>query len=138
MTIPSHLEDALEKFRSALPARPSLASVVEAALEEYLLHPGGSSSRLPAVMRARPAIRELAQVHGVQRIGLFGSVASATDGPDSDVDFWVEASEPLGLFKLAAMRQLLQEVLQAPVDVVTLGGLSDVEREAIFAASVEL
>lgn len=139
ITLPPKLEDELEAFMRAQPARPSLASVVEAALTTYLSEPEDSQqSRLVDVVRSREAIRDIGLRHGATQIGLFGSVANGTDTAASDIDLWVEASPHLTLFDLAAMRAEFTALLDCPVDVVTLGGLSGKDREALIHGSLIL
>jgi predicted nucleotidyltransferase len=139
ITVPDDLAHALDEFMAAQPARPSLTSVVEAALESYLLAPtAGSPSRLAHVARSRGRVIEAARAHGATRVGLFGSVAEGADGPDSDIDLWVETGRGFTLFDLAAMRAELETLLGSPVDVLTLGGLDDSAREALIARSFVL
>jgi len=125
----------------AQPARPSLTSVVETALQSYLVAPAGDptfTSRVVDVMRLRRQLVERARERGATALGLFGSVARAADGPESDVDFWVEVGPGMGLFDIAALRDDFARMLGAPVDVLTLGGLDEAERAALRAASLEL
>lgn len=139
ITVPPELEEELESFMSAQPARPSLTSVVEAALTAYLNTPESvATSRLVEVVRSREAVRRIGRKYGATRIGLFGSVADGTDTPASDVDLWVETAPNVTLFDLAAMRAEFTTLLDCPVDVLTLGGLSDKEREALIDASLVL
>lgn len=139
ITVPDGLARALDEFIAAQPARPSLTSVVEAALESYLLAPvSASSSRLAHVARSRGRVVEAARAHGATRVGLFGSVAEGADGPDSDIDLWVETGPGVTLFDLAAMRAELDELLGSPVDLLTLGGLDDRAREELVARSFVL
>lgn len=141
ITVPDELDRALEDFIAAQPARPSLTSVVEAALEDYLQSPDPPdqfTSRIVDVVRRRQRIVELARARGAVRLGLFGSVAQARDTPESDVDFWVEIGPGMGLFELAALRHDLTEELGSPVDVVTLGGLEPGAREELIARSLVL
>ena len=139
ITVPDELAHALDGFMAAQPARPSLTSVVEAALEAYLLAPRAvSPSRLAHVARSRGFVVEAARTHGATRVGLFGSVAEGADGPDSDIDLWVETGPGVTLFDLAAMRADLEELLGSPVDVLTLGGLDDGARDALIARSFVL
>jgi|GEM_PF-5209269 len=141
VTIPDSLEPSLERFMSAQPARPSLTSVLEAALTAYLdptPEANGAPSRLPRVMQRRARIRELAHAHGAHRIALFGSTARGEDSQESDVDFWVEASGLMSLFDLAALRGDLASELDARVDVLTLGGLSTPEADSLLAESIVL
>lgn len=137
--MPDKFVQALDEFMAAQPARPSLTSVVEAALKSYLLAPGaGSSSRLVHVARSRGRVVQAARAHGATRVGLFGSVAEGADGPDSDIDLWVETGSGFTLFDLAAMRAELEDLLGSRVDVLTLGGLDPRAREALIARSFVL
>ncbi|PKQ25273.1 MAG: hypothetical protein CVT64_10625 [Actinobacteria bacterium HGW-Actinobacteria-4] len=139
ITVPDELAHALDDFIAAQPARPSLTSVLEAALEAYLTQaPTGCTGRLAHVARARPRLVQAARDHGATRIGVFGSVAEGTDGTDSDVDLWVETSPGATLFDLAAMRAELEAVLGDRVDLVTLGGLDAAAREELIARSFVL
>ena len=139
ITVPDKLAAALDDFIAAQPARPSLTSVVEAALESYLREPvAGSTSKLAHVARSRKRVVEAARAHGATRVGLFGSVAEGTDGPDSDIDLWVETGPGVTLFDLAAMRAELEDLLGSSVDVLTLGGLDDSAREELAARSFVL
>ncbi len=137
--MPDELAHALDEFIAAQPARPSLTSVVEAALESYLLAPvASSSSRLAHVARSRGRLVAAARAHGATRVGLFGSVAEGADGPNSDIDLWVETGPGVTLFDLAAMRAELEDLLDSPVDLLTLGGLDDRAREDLIARSFVL
>ena len=137
--MPDELAQALDAFISSQPARPSLTSVVEAALQADLLAPdAGSRSRLAHVARSRGRVVEAAMAHGATRVGLFGSVAEGADGNDSDVDLWVETGPGVTLFDLAVMRAELEDVLGTPVDLLTLRGLDDGAREALISRSFVL
>ena len=141
ITVPDDLDRALQDFVAAQPARPSLTSVVEAALESYLQRPAkdvGFTPRIVQVLRSRERIVELASARWATRIWLFGSVAQARDTPDSDIDFWVETGTGMGLFELAALRYDLTEELGVEVDVLTLGGLPEPARSAVLASSLVL
>jgi hypothetical protein len=140
ITVPDDLAHALDDFIASQPARPSLTSVVEAALQEYLLKPnaGNPQGRIAHVARSRARLTQVARDHGAARIGLFGSVAEGTDGPDSDVDMWVETTPGATLFDLAAMRAGLEDVLGSRVDLMTLGGLDARAREDLIARSFVL
>ena|SRR6187551_3654902 len=141
ITVPDALDRALEDFIAAQPARPSLTSVVEAALAHYLQEPAPGehfTSRIVDVVRNRQRLVELARARGAVRIGLFGSVAQARDTAGSDVDFWVEVGPTMGLFELAALRYDLAEELGCEVDVLTLGGLDARAREELITGSLVL
>jgi hypothetical protein len=61
---------------------------------------------------------EYAKEYGILTIGIFGSVARDQAGVDNDVDVVVRISEP-DLFKLAGIKNDLEERLHKPVDIVT-------------------
>ncbi len=63
-------------------------------------------------------IAPILSAYGVTRAGVFGSVARGTDRPDSDLDLLIELREPVGVFRLVALKQELEECLGRPVDVV--------------------
>ncbi len=138
MTLPDDLDRRLAAFVEAQPGRPSFTSVVEAALGQYLDGPRERGSRIVDVVRERDRIREAAERAGARRIGLFGSTARAQDGPDSDVDLWIDARPGTTLFDLAELRSRLSELLGCRVDLVTLGSVPADERDALVASSLVL
>lgn len=78
------------------------------------------------------------QRYHLKAIGLFGSVARGEQRPGSDIDIWVEL-EPLTPFALVHLKQELNALLPAPVDVVRLRkGMNPtlrqrIEREGVVA-----
>lgn len=62
---------------------------------------------------------------GVKSLELFGSVARDEARPDSDVDFLVEFSKPIGLFGFSRIRLYLEDILGRPVDLGTLYALKE-------------
>lgn len=61
---------------------------------------------------------ELSAKYGVTRLGVFGSVARGQATDASDVDIVVEM--PPDLFRLVHMREELEQLLGAPVDLIRL------------------
>lgn len=55
---------------------------------------------------------------GVRKIGLFGSVAQGSDGPQSDVDMVVEFSETT-YRRFIALKSFLESILGRKVDLLT-------------------
>ena len=55
--------------------------------------------------------------YGIIKLGIFGSVARGDQKEESDVDIYYEG-EPLSLFKLAALKEELENILDSPVDIV--------------------
>ncbi|MDR1719782.1 MAG: nucleotidyltransferase domain-containing protein [Dysgonamonadaceae bacterium] len=63
--------------------------------------------------------QEHAKQYGIERIGIFGSVALGTHRADSDVDICVEIRKP-DIFFLIGIRDDLQEIFHRKVDIVRL------------------
>ena len=82
------------------------------------------------------AHREELDSFGVVELLVFGSVARAEAGPESDVDLLVTFSRPTGAFTLVHLRERLEEILGRPVDLVTEGGLRPWMREAVREEAV--
>lgn len=82
-------------------------------------------SRKETVLRQLSNNLEKLQVVGVQKIGIFGSVARGEDRGDSDVDILVEFAPEMDRFRnLNAVCDILDEILGERYDLVTVGGLS--------------
>jgi predicted nucleotidyltransferase len=60
---------------------------------------------------------EIASRFSVRRIGVFGSFARGTAGPESDVDILVELNKPT-FDNYMDLKFYLEEVLDHPVDLV--------------------
>ncbi|MFW6371450.1 MAG: nucleotidyltransferase family protein [Bacteroidota bacterium] len=56
-------------------------------------------------------------VYGIDKLGIFGSVARGEQQEGSDVDIYYEG-EPLSLLKIAALKEELETTLGNPVDIV--------------------
>ena len=56
-------------------------------------------------------------VYGITRIGIFGSVARGEQNEGSDIDIYYEG-EPLSLFKVAALKEELENIFECNVDIV--------------------
>jgi len=62
---------------------------------------------------------------GIQRIGVFGSVAREDGRDDSDVDILVEFEPQMNRSKnFYALCDILDDLIGEPYDLVTVGGLS--------------
>ena len=57
--------------------------------------------------------------YGINRLGIFGSVARGNQRNQSDIDIYYEG-EPLSLFKLSELKDNLEQILDTPVDIVRL------------------
>ena len=58
-------------------------------------------------------------VYGIIHLGIFGSVARGEQTADSDVDIYYEG-EPLSLFKIVALKEELEDILNCQVDIVRM------------------
>jgi uncharacterized protein len=67
-----------------------------------------------AILRRHKPVLE--RRYGVRRIGVFGSVARDEATGHSDVDVVVEM--PPDLYRMVHIKELLEEALDAPVDLV--------------------
>lgn len=78
------------------------------------------------------AHRERLDEFAVKSLFLFGSVARDEATAESDVDFLVEFSRPVGLFTLLGLKAYLEELLGCPVDVGTPSSLRPHLRETVL------
>jgi len=83
-------------------------------------------------------IRDLARLHGVASVRVFGSVARGNATPKSDLDLLVRFSQPATLLQLIGFKQALEEKLRVKVDVVEEGGLSPHMQDRILSEAVAL
>jgi hypothetical protein len=87
----------------------------------------------------RENAEELRRDFGVQSIALFGSVARGEAGPGSDIDLLVDVPETISLFRLAALEQRFEELLDHPnVDVVLRDSILPPLREAILSQEMRV
>ncbi|TAJ43171.1 nucleotidyltransferase family protein, partial [Methanofollis fontis] len=69
---------------------------------------------------------------GVQRIGIFGSVARGENTPTSDIDILVEFSRGKATFRnFMALIAYLEDLFGRRVDLVTTGGIDPYLRPTI-------
>lgn len=69
--------------------------------------------------------------HGADSIGIFGSYAKGTAGPDSDLDVLVTFNQRQSLLTLARIKRLLSQQLGMEVDLLTEGAISPYLRQTI-------
>lgn len=58
-------------------------------------------------------------IYGINRLGIFGSVARGEQQENSDVDIYYEG-EALSIFKIVALKEELEGLLHCHVDIVRL------------------
>ncbi len=81
------------------------------------------------VERQRDAIVALAIQHQARSIAVIGSVARGESTDASDIDFLVEFEPASSLFDLIHLEEALEDLLGAPVDVISVGALLDRDDE---------
>ena len=68
-------------------------------------------------------LAQLQNEYGVEKIGIFGSVARDEQTAISDVDILVEFSQAIGMVKFLQLENNLQDLLNTKVDLVTKSAL---------------
>jgi len=75
---------------------------------------------------------------GVKSLALFGSAARGNAGSESDVDFLVEFSSPVGLFEFIRLKQVLEKILGCRVDLVTPDALRESMKAEILDEAIDV
>ncbi len=86
----------------------------------------------------REEILRIAQKHGVTTIRVFGSVARGEAGPDSDVDFLIEAGAQVPPWFPGGLVADLEDLLSRHVDVVEPVALNRYMKDTILSEAVAL
>ena len=76
--------------------------------------------------------------YGIKTLSLFGSVARDEEKETSDVDILVTFNQPLGLFTFLELKDHLEDVLDAHVDLVTEDALHPRLRSRILKESIHV
>jgi uncharacterized protein len=61
--------------------------------------------------------KQRGSLYGINRIGIFGSVARGKQTENSDIDIYYEG-KVLSLFKIAALKEELENILSTTVDII--------------------
>jgi len=86
----------------------------------------------------RDDIRAVASRHGASNVRIFGSVARGEAGPDSDIDFLIDAGPTTSSWFPAGLILDLEEILGRRVEVVTEKALSPFIRDHVLSEAVPL
>lgn len=90
------------------------------------------------IERLRPAEAQIRNL-GVRRLALFGSVARGEARPDSDVDLLVEFTPGEKNFdRFLALSELLERLLECPVELITTEALSPFIGPHILAEAADV
>ncbi|MGH7861201.1 MAG: nucleotidyltransferase family protein [Candidatus Dormibacteraceae bacterium] len=84
--------------------------------------------------RARPILAN----YGVRRAAIFGSAARGQLRARSEVDFLVELTVPIGLFRFVGLKLELEEALGRKVDLVTIDAIKPALRARILRELVPI
>lgn len=77
------------------------------------------------IKELRNQYKTLAEQFGIEKIGLFGSMANGNETEDSDIDLFIELNKPLG-FKFMLLVESLEKIFNRKVDVITKDGLKNI------------
>ena len=83
-------------------------------------------------------LAELREKYGVSELALFGSVARDESSPESDIDVLVDFSKTPGLLRYIELKNYLETLLNAPVDLVTRKALKQQLRNSILSELVRV
>ncbi len=92
--------------------------------------------RQTALDRLHSALPELGRTFAVRSLALFGSVARNEATADSDVDVLVEFDRTPDYFKFFQLRERLEALLGAKVDLATPRSLHRLIRDRVVAEAV--
>ncbi|MBS3928321.1 MAG: nucleotidyltransferase family protein [Sphingomonadales bacterium] len=87
---------------------------------------------LARIEQHRSAIAELVHKRRAANPRLFGSALDEREGPQSDIDILVDALPGATLFDLGALQVELEELLGAPVDLLTPGDIEPGFRQRVL------
>lgn len=90
------------------------------------------------IQEKREEICAIAAKHGAYNVRLFGSVVRGQAGPDSDIDFLIDAGPTTSSWFPAGLIIDLQEILGRRVEVVTEKALSPFIRDYVLREAVPL
>lgn len=91
-----------------------------------------------SLIQHRDAILSIAARHGVRDVRVFGSSARGEAGPDSDVDFLIDAGPQTSSWFPGGLVADLEDLLGRRVDVVEPAGLHRLLRDRVLAEAVPL
>ena len=90
------------------------------------------------IVDKKEEILRIASRHGARNVRLFGSVARGVASQSSDIDILVEVGENPSPWFPAGLIADLEELLDRPVHVVTVGALHSYIRDSVLAEAAPL
>ena len=79
------------------------------------------NNKIYSIDEIREIVAPIARQHGVASLFLFGSYARGEATANSDIDFIMDGGKICSLYQLAAFRLDLEDALDKPVDLLTIG-----------------
>ena len=83
------------------------------------------SQKAQIIKKLKQSYNFLSSEFSVDKIAVFGSAASDTMTPESDVDIMVEFSTPIG-FRFNQLVEYLENLLDTKVDLLTREGVKNI------------
>jgi len=80
----------------------------------------------------------LREHYNVSELSIFGSVARNQATTSSDIDLLIDFSKTPGLFTYIELKHQLEDLLGAPVDLVTRKALKPQMRETIISEAIRV
>ena len=90
------------------------------------------------IQEKRDEICAIAAKHGAYNVRIFGSVVRGQAGPDSDIDFLIDAGPTTSSWFPAGLILDLQKILGRRVEVVTEKALSPFVRDYVLREAIPL
>lgn len=81
---------------------------------------------------------ELAEIYSISKIFVFGSHAKGEQTSSSDIDFLIETSKPIDLFKYANLISYLEKLFNKKIDVGMPDGLKSIIKQDILKEAIQL
>ena len=86
----------------------------------------------------RDEIHAIVAKHGAYNVRIFGSMVRGESGPDSDIDFLVDAGPTTSSWFPAGLILDLEEILGRRVEVVTAKALNPYVRDHVLREAIPL
>jgi len=86
----------------------------------------------------KPRLNEIKQKYFISNIRLFGSFINGKQNKESDVDFLVDFSSPISIFKHVNLIYELEGLVGRKVDAVSIKALKPLMKEQIVKDAIDL
>lgn len=90
------------------------------------------------VKSKRQQIINIAHLHKVNNIKIFGSIVREEETEDSDIDLLVNCEEQCSLFDLIALKDELESILNKRVDIVSEDSVHWTLKDIILSEAKEI